>query len=46
MSELQCPNCKERYKFVKSDDRYYKFLYVHDHKGCPFGLETYQHSKE
>ena len=46
MEEIQCPNCKERYRFVKSDEKDFKFLYVHDSKGCPYGLFAYHDSKK
>lgn len=46
MEEIQCPNCKERYRFIKSDEKDYKVLYVHDSKGCPYGLFAYHDSKK
>lgn len=46
MEEIQCPNCKDYYKFMKSDDVNSKYLYVHKNSNCPYGLIAYHDSKK
>lgn len=41
-----CPNCKKRWVFEESDDKEYAFLLTHRSSTCPFGLLTYQYTKQ
>jgi len=45
---MKCPNCKQEYKWNTEDRSHKKYPHVltHYNQTCPFGLATYQKTKE
>ena len=42
---ITCPNCKNKYRFERSDLKEYPFMLVHNIQTCPFGLIAYHESE-